>query len=314
MDRLIEIETFLRIAEEGSLAGAARKLHRTPSSVSKILKNLEERLGTWLVTRSTRSLALTEAGEQFYARCRSVVSDIEEAEDLVHQMHSQPGGHLRVIGMNVLSQDLLMPLITQFMQANPGITVDLSQVERMPDLTRAAADVVLRIGQVTTKGLICERLVESHRVICAAPSYLERHGRPEKFEDLAEHNCLVFSHNPALNVWQTERGGQLVSIEPRGDLTSNSGELLRQAVLAGQGIAQLSDVLVGPDLRAGRLVALLPEQLGWTTNHVCAIYPRRRQAPHKVTAFISYLREAFTPVPPWYVDPADFTKSAPLHR
>lgn len=300
MDRLVEIETFLRIAEEGSLAGAARQLRRTPSSVSKILKGLEERLDTGLVTRTTRSMALTEAGEQFYNRCRSILQEIEEAEGTVSDLHTRPSGHLRVVGMNVLSQELLMPLITEFLSQNPDITIDLVQTDVLPDLIRSGADVALRIGEVTAKALVCERLAPSHRVICAAPGYLESHGWPAQLKELSKHNCLVFGHNPALNIWQTERDGQIIGIEPRGDFSANRGELLRQAALAGLGIAQLSDVLVGPDLQAGRLVALLPEQLRRITNHVCAIYPRRQRAPHKVTAFVSFLREAFTPAPPWH--------------
>ena len=302
MDKFTEMETFLRIAEAGSLAAAGRRLGRTPSSVSKLLTGLEERLGARLVTRTTRSLALTDSGTQFLARCQSILAELEEAEVRAAELHRMPGGRLRAVGMNILSQSLLVPLITGFLRANPGITIDLVQAESLPDLTRAGADVGLRIGSLSTKGLVCEPLAVSRRVTCASPAYLVRHGRPARFEDLADHNCLTFGHNAAMNRWQIECEGRVITLQARGDFTANRGELIRQAALAGWGVCHLSDVLVGPDLLSGRLVALFPEQIEQVTNHVCAIYPRRQRVPRKVTAFVEHLRTAFTPVPPWHVD------------
>lgn len=292
MNKIEEMAVFVRVVEAGSLSAAARALRRSPSSVSKILTGLEDRLGVRLITRNTRHLQITDTGQDYYQRCRLILEDITEAEERASALHAEPGGTLRVVGMNILSQKAMMPILTGFLEKYPRISLEIHQTDIFPDLVKSGIDLALRIGGVSTAGLECVELMPSRRVICAAPDYIAVHGRPRTLSQLHLHNCMTFATNEALNTWELEGAEGTESIHVSGNLAASTAELIRQAALNGWGVCQLSDVIIGPDLKNGALVPLFPEQLDQTTNHICAVYPKRRSAPKKVLAFVEHMREA----------------------
>ncbi|MCJ8297551.1 MAG: LysR family transcriptional regulator [Pseudomonadales bacterium] len=291
MNKLIEMEVFVQVVDAGNLAAAARRLRRNPSSVSKIISALEDRLGVRLLTRTTRNMMLTDAGGDFFQHCKAILIDIDEAEEAATARHSEPRGRLRVVGMNACLPNIILPLISSFNIRYPGIQIDLNQAEYFPDMIAADMDVALRIGEVASKGLECVRLSPSSRLICASPEYLASHGKPKSFASLADHNCIGFSTNPQFNTWEISRGRQTEKHQASGNFLASNAGLIRQAALSGWGICQLSDFIIGPDIQEGRLVVLFPEQLETITNYVCAIYPRKKRPPKKTLAFVDHLKE-----------------------
>jgi DNA-binding transcriptional LysR family regulator len=155
----------------------------------------------------------------------------------------------------------------------------------------ADMDVALRIGEVTSKGLECIKLVPSHRLVCASPDYLATRGIPRTFASLADHNCIGFSALPQFDIWDLHRDGHTEQVQPTGNLVASNAELIRQAALSGWGICQLSDFIIGPDIQEGRLVMLFPEQMKTITNYICAIYPRKKRPPTKTLAFVDHLKD-----------------------
>lgn len=292
MKPLDEMQTFVCAVESGSFAGAARRLLRSPSAVSKLISGLEGRLGTRLLIRTTRMLRPTDAGRLYYERCRRILASIEEAEATVSQAHGAPQGHLRVGGLATFARSRLLPLVADFMDQYPKLTVELVQLDRRVDLTEDDVDVAIVVGEVVTKSVECVRLVPSRRVVCAAPGYLERRGAPDRVRALSEHSCLTFSRLRHLNVWDFVENGEVVSVEVDGVFTTNSFALLRRAALAGLGICRFSDFIIGPDLASGTLVPVLADQTAPGDRQICAIYPRQSSGVRKVEAFVQFLRES----------------------
>jgi len=291
MNKLIEMEIFVQVVDAGSLAAAARRLLRNPSSVSKVVSALEDRLGVRLLTRTTRNLMLTDAGRDFFEHCKAILINIEEAEEAATACHTEPRGRLRIIGMNACLPNLIIPLISDFVNRYPRIQIDLNQAMCSSDMVASDMDVALSIGEVTSKGLECVKLAPSSRIICASPGYLATHGTPQSFDNLKEHNCIGFSTNPEFNTWEFGRDGQVENIQSSGNLLASNAGLIHQAALSGWGICRLSDFIIGPDIQEGRLVVLFPEQLEIITYYVCAIYPRKKRTPNKTLAFVNYLKE-----------------------
>jgi len=285
------MEVFVQVVDAGSLAAAARRLRRNPSSVSKIISTLEDRLDVRLLTRTTRSVTLTDAGGNFFEHCKAILININDAEEAATARHREPQGQLRVIGMSVCSPNIILPLLKGFLKSYPKIKIDLNQAEYFPDMVAADMDVALRIGEVTAKGLECVKLAPSRRLICASPEYIATRGAPRSLTSLEDHNCIGFSAIQPLNTWELSRNGLIENIQPSGNLIASNAQLIRHAALSGWGICQLSDFIIGPDIRAGKLIVLFPEQLDIITNYVCAIYPRKKRSPKKTLAFVEHLEE-----------------------
>ena len=293
MKQLDEMQTFVRVVENGSFAGAARHLLRSPSAVSKVVSGLEARLGARLLIRTTRMLRPTDAGRIYYERCRRILASIEETEAVVSQAHGTLQGHLKVGGLATFARSRMLSVIAKFMERHPRMTVELVQRDRRVELTLDDVDVAIVIGEVLTKSVQCVPLVPSRRIVCAAPGYLERHGMPAKVRDLSEHNCLAFNQLRYLNVWEFVENGRVISFEVDGAFTTNSFVLLRQAALEGLGICRFSDFVIGPDVRSGALVPVLANQTAPGDRHICAIYPRQSSGVRKVETFVQFLKEAF---------------------
>jgi len=302
MDRSTQMEVFVRVAEEGGFSAAARSLKLTPSAVSKLIGRLEDRLGVRLFHRTTRSLSLTEEGRAFKDRCVEILNEIEQAEAAVSALHDHVTGTLRITATVAFTRVHVLPLLPEFMSMYPDLRVELELSDRPVDLIHDGFDVGLRLQEhMEDESLVARRLAVNRRVICASPEYIERRGTPMTPDDLLEHNCLVHSSLSAFNDWEFESESGVRVLRPKGNFEANSAYALYEAVLAGIGVARLATFVIQRDLKSGRLVPLLTEY-EHEKSSILVVYPHRRHLSSKVRAFVDFLVDRFTPVPPWEID------------
>ncbi len=299
MDNLSEMAVFAKVVQHRSFtAAAAAAMGVSKSAVSKQVGRLEDRLGARLLNRTTRTLSLTEVGEVFYEHCARIVEAAQAAADEVGSLAATPRGRLRVNAPMTFGTMHLGPLIAEFLDAHPEIEVDLVLDDRFADLVAEGFDVALRIASLVDSSLIVRRLAPMRAVLCAAPSYLDRHGTPARPEDLHEHNCFGYLYLDSGTDWNLTGVNGAVTIPLRGNLRANNGEVLRDVAHAGIGIVALPTFIVGDDLRSGDLVEVLPECLP-QTHAIYAVYPHRRHLTAKVRAFVDFLVDRFGPEPYW---------------
>ncbi len=296
MSNLADMEIFARVVTTGSMSAAARDLGLSPAVVSKRLGRLEDRLGTRLLQRTTRKIALTEDGQGYYERVQAILSDIEEAEAFLARRAEDARGTLKISAPTSFGRMHIAPYLVPFMKANPGLTVNMQLSDEMVDIVGDGYDLAIRIGELSDSTLVARRLAPVHRILVAAPSYIAERGMPRTIEDLDNHVCLAAHNN---DPWRLEGPQGAVVYRPTGPLQTNSSELVREAVLAGLGIAQRSTWDIGPDLAAGRLVRVLPDYTASRNVALYAVYPSRQFLPAKVRLFIDYLAEIYGPVPYW---------------
>lgn len=286
---------FARVVEAGSFAAAAKSLGLTRAAVSKQIAALEERVGAQLLQRTTRSMHLTEIGEEFYAHCARIAAEAAEAENAVASMQSAPRGALRVAAPVTFGRRYLTPLVAPFLSAHAEISLELALSDAEAPLGEEGFDVAVRIAPRIESGHVARLLAPSPHVLCAAPAYWERRGVPHTPEDLRDHECLLYSSLPTPSLWRFH-GGKTVRV--RGRFSVNHGESLRDAALAGVGVAYMPGFLVGPDLAAGRLVSAL-DAWAQSRQKVWAVHARGRHLAPKVRVFVEFLVARFQPAPPW---------------
>jgi DNA-binding transcriptional LysR family regulator len=297
--KLEEMTAFVHAVEHRGFSAAARELQLTPSAVSKQISRLEDRLGARLFHRSTRKLSLTQEGRAFYERCVAVLDEIEQAEQAVSELHGQVRGVLRIVAVAAFARVHLLPLLPEFMGRYPELKVALRLSERAVDLIDVGADVALQLSEmIDDESLVAKKLFTNRRLVCAAPAYLERYGIPQAPKDLLDHNCLTHSSFVHFNDWEFEGPEGTNVLHVAGNFEANSAMALYEAVLAGIGVARLATFLVGHDLATGRLVPLLTDYVHEKSS-LLVVYPHRRHLSTKVRAFVDFVSEKFTPVPPW---------------
>lgn len=284
---------FSQVVAEGSFSSAARKLGLSKASVSREVASLEQRLGAQLLRRTTRRMSLTEVGEVFLERCQRVAEEAEAAELSVGRLQAEPRGQIRVAAAMSFGHGQLAPRLPDFLARHPGMRVDLDLTDRNIDLVREKFDLSVRVAPPRSQSLVQRRICPVRLLVCASPAYLERRGTPEVPEDLAEHECLAY--RPPPEIWHFSKGRQVAT---RSRLNADNGDALRQAALAGHGIVYLPSFLLGDDVRAGRLVPLLTDDVDLETG-IYAVYPESRHLSPKVRAFIDWLAETLGPEPPW---------------
>jgi DNA-binding transcriptional LysR family regulator len=298
MDRLATMETFVRVVEAGSFVAAADRLGLSPAMVSRHVQELEERLGTRLLNRTTRRLGLTESGAAYYERCQQVLRDIEEMDLSVAREVQQPRGVLRVNAPVVFGTRHLSRVLAEYEQRYPEVAIDLNLTDRFIDLVEEGADLAVRIGVLTESTLVARRLCPVRVVLCASPGYLERHGTPRTPDDLAHHNCLGYTYTRGGAEWELIGPDGAVVVPIRGSLRANHGEVLHQAAIDGLGIALQPTFIAGEALAAGLLQPVLrdypPSELS-----AYAVFLSRKFLSAKVRTFVDFLAEKFGPEPYW---------------
>lgn len=296
MTSVLDMEIFARIVRAGTMTAASRELNISPAVVSKRIRKLEERLGCRLFQRTTRQIALTESGHSYYQRVVEILASIEEAEEAVSRDTSVAKGTLKVAAPTSFGRMHIAPHLGPFLESHPDLTVDLTLSDRLIDLVGDGVDVAIRIAELEDSSLVAHRLGPNNRVICASPTYLEHHETPQTLKDLQDHNCLAAD---AQDVWRLEGPDGPVDIRVSGRLQTNSSEVVREAVLAGIGIALRSTWDIGPQLKSGQLKILLPEYRVTSRVGLYAVFPSKRFLPIKVRLFINYLAGIYGPNPYW---------------
>lgn len=298
MSDLDSVYVFVRTVDAGSFSAAARELKVTPSAISKKVARLEDRLGVMLLNRTSRKLALTDAGRDFYRTCAQSLKAIGQAEEALSQFSSDARGLLRVAVPQGFGRLHVAPLIAEFLDRYPGIRIDLLFGRLTGHLFDERVDVIVGTSEPPDTNLVVRPLFAVDRVACAAPSYLARHARPKTLDDLGEHNCLVFTNsNAADSEWVFRIPGGHRRLRVTGNFQTNNHEALYVAALSGLGIAHMPTHVVAPALRSGELVVLFADAAlpkgaaGHETMN--AYYPKSKNRLPKVTAFVDFLVERF---------------------
>lgn len=288
--QLDEILTFMSVVDAGSFVGGGRAVGLTRSAAGKALARLESRLGARLLNRTTRHLSLTDDGRVFHEHCQQVLAALDEAEASVGDNTGTPRGVLRLTVPDAFGRLHVLPVLRKYLQTWPDVQVEVSFTDRVADIIDEGFDLAVRINVTSTDTRLVSRLVAQHPVfVCAAPAYLAARGEPQTLEELATHDCLLFSSRARRQRWRLRpKGGDYVTVEGRSRLRLDSGEAIRDAAVAGLGIAFLPAFLVDEDLAQGRLKALLPS-CETEVVRIMAFYPSKRHLPAKVRRFIDLL-------------------------
>lgn len=290
-DRFAQVLHFVEVARLGSFSAAAAKLAISTSSVSRSVTHLETRLGVRLLQRTTRSLHITEAGHAYFRRCETLLARLDAADALADESGEPFSGRLRMSVSSGLSDVKIMPALNQFMRTHPQLSIELFVGNRYVDLVDEGYDLAIRVGQPSNDGLIVRRIGENARALVASPRYIEHRGRPRRPAALAQHSLLVLANAAPGQPWQFTRGIEQADIVPRGQLLSNHTPALRQAAIAGLGIAVLPAMLIEQDLADGSLLELLPK---WARHKqpINAVFPSSRYIPARVRALVDHLSTA----------------------
>jgi DNA-binding transcriptional LysR family regulator len=293
MDTLQKMRVLVRVVEAGSFTGAAQHLNTTTAYASRAVSDLEARLRTRLLNRTTRRIALTEAGERYLHRCEEILACVDQAEAEASDAQARPSGKLKVHAMTGIGQHCIVPAIGRYQQRYPEVKVELTLAQREPDLIDEGYDVALVLAtELPDSGLISQRLCSTFSIACASPAYLKRNGVPQTPADLATHTCLQTATPifPAHEwVFQGPRGRE--SFAPTAStFCVNIAEALAVAVGEGMGIGLLPFYSAASGLRSGALVRILPE---YTTQHtnVYALYPSRQYLDAKIRTWVEFLRD-----------------------
>jgi len=299
MDRFQAVSTFAKVVELGSFARAAERLSVSTSAVSRQVADLEAHLDVRLLNRTTRKLSLTEAGQTFYERCVQLLADLEEAESSVRAAAVLPKGTLRLTCGVSFGVRYLAPAMAEFAAQHPPLVFDLDLSDRAVDLVDEGFDLAVRIGHVGHQGLVSRRIGWTRPVCCASPDYVKQHGAPTTPEDLAKHECLTYTHVPVPNVWTfTDGAGATHSVRITPRHRTNNGRMGAALAVDGMGVIFEPDFIVAPEVRAGRLVRLLP---GYepARSPIAAVYPSRRHLSAKVRSFVDFLAARFARQQDW---------------
>lgn len=292
MDRLTSMSVFVKVADLGSFAAAAKDLRLSPTMVGKHMHHLETRLGSLLINRSTRRQNLTELGRNYLDHCRRLLEEADVGDALAEEALRAPRGRLHVAAPIAFGSHGIAPVIVQFMKRYPDVTVDLTLSDRMVDLVEDGIDAAIRVGTLADSTLMSRSLSPYQAVVCAAPDYLAARGTPVHPSDLLDHDCLSYPDWPDSSRWNFSGPDGDVQVEIKSRLRINNAFGIRYAAVAAAGIVMLRAELVAEELADGRLQAVLtdyktqprPRHLVWLAN--------RRMTP-KLRAFIDFVAEAY---------------------
>lgn len=293
--RLEDIETFLAVVEAGGVSAGALRLNLAKSVVSERLKRLERALGATLLHRSVQGVTPTDRGVEFYQRSRAVLEQLDAAAEAVTEDEGALSGLLRIAGPMSFGARWLGPALFPLLREHPQLSVALDLDDRRVDLLAGGYDLGIRSGRLNDSSLVAKRLARARVLVCASPDYVKAHGKPATLEELTRHSTIGYSLLPADQVWQFEparKGGEPQSVNTQRRIVINNGDAMREAAIAGLGLAVLPSFVIADALRAGRLVDAAPalRPLG---QFIWAIYPHSRHPSRKVRVIIEQLRTAF---------------------
>ena len=290
-ERLDSLFIFVQAARYLSFSEAARHLGMSPSSVSRAVQRLEERLETRLLNRTTRSLSLTDDGERFYESSRQILSDLEEAELSLRRARSTPSGTLRINLIPSMARMHVVPALPAFLSQYPNLKLEITLSDRRIDLVEEGIDAVVRVGQSPDSNLIMQTLGMAKHVVCASPDYIKQHGEPKTPEELKHHLCIdhIVPQTGRVRDWGFQDDKELVSINVSGSVTIDQAETAMAAAISGMGIIQLYNFVVGDAIASGQLVPIL-EKYTPPAVPIAVIYAQKRYLSAKVTAFVTFMQ------------------------
>ena len=290
MDRLRDMELFVRVVETGSFSAAARNLTLGQPAVSKTIAGLEDRLGVRLLVRSTRQLSPTEAGMAFYERALRAIAEANDAEAAAQGAGAGLEGRLRICSPVTFARLHLVPKLGTFLDAHPKLRLELVMDDRVIDLVAENIDAGLRLGTLTDSALKARKLAQADRLVLASPAYLTRRGVPSTPADLLEHNGIVYGQSSGGQEWSFRRDTSETSVRIQARLTLSAAEGVREAVLAGQGFAIASRWMFAPELASGEVVPVL-EEWSLPPMDLWVIYPSGRLTSAKARAFVKWFEK-----------------------
>lgn len=289
MDRLLGMQIFVRVVETGSFSKAAREFSSTQPTVTKMVAATEDRLKVRLLNRNTRGVSVTESGALYYEKCKIIVREADEAENIARVRQTQAQGLLRVGTSVAFGRRAVVPLALEFMAQNPGVQLDLNFEDRYVDLVATGIDVAIRMGKLADSTLGARFLGINPWMIVAAPKYLSERGTPASAMDLSQHTALIYSSVLGDDVWRMSTPkGESVSVPVAGVLRSNNLSAVLSATCSGLGVAAMPRYVASDAIKAGQLVELLPDYL-LPDQEINAVFPSPKLVPGKVQAFITFL-------------------------
>lgn len=308
MSNFGDLEIFSTVVAAGSMSAAARELGLSPAVVSKRLRRLEDRLGTRLMQRTTRQIALTESGQGFYERAVAILASVEEAEAFVSKRQAEAHGTLKVTAPRAFGRLHIARHLGVFMAKYPNLSVNLVLSDEMVDIVGEGYDLAIRIAELPDSSLVARRLAEVTQVLVASPAYFDGRDMPAEPSDLKDHFCVP---SDTRDPWVLVGAEGEFTHRPSGPLQTNSSEVVIAAVHGGIGISLRSDWEVGESVRTDELCHVLPGWTGVDKVGIHAVYPSRRYLPTKVRVFIDFLSEIYGPRPYWSIDERDRVEAKP---
>ncbi|MBT3140001.1 LysR family transcriptional regulator [Ruegeria litorea] len=297
MDISAQMLLFATVVEQGSISAAARSMGQTPSAVSKQIGLLEDQVHYRLLNRTRTGVSPTHEGQEFYEKCKAMAEKFKEAEAMIQNLDGIPRGKLKIASTVAFGKSQLIPALPKFMIENPEVHVSLDLKDREVDLQGEGFDVAICFAeQRKNLDVVVRRIMQSRRVLCAAPSYLEHCGMPTDFTELAQHNCLRVAGSSRRNSWSNVEPVGEHAFEAQGTFEGNSTDVVYRATLAGVGIARLPYYMAQEKFRIGELVHVLPEYAPPSTDIVVMFAQRRNLAP-KTRAFVDFMVRQFRDAP-----------------
>ncbi|MBY5809341.1 LysR family transcriptional regulator [Rhizobium leguminosarum] len=289
---LNDILIFMAVVDAGSFIAGGQAVGLSRSAAGKAVIRLEDRLGVRLLNRTTRTLSLTEEGRMFYERGLRILVSVDEAEASVAGQDSTPRGVLRLTVDDAFGRLVVLPLLEKYLRAWPDIQVEVSFTDRLADIVEEGFDLAIRVGATATDTRLVSRVIATYKArLCASPSYLAERGEPRDVDDLAVHDCLISAGRNQRQGWRFRgEGGSWIKARGRSRLRLDSGEAIRDAALAGLGIALLPDFLVTDDLAAGHLRQILAD-FETDDAKIVTLYPDKRLLEPRVRRFIDLIVE-----------------------
>jgi DNA-binding transcriptional LysR family regulator len=298
MDTLVSMKVFRQVVEAGSFVAAAERMNMSAAMASKHVMHLEQQLGARLLNRTTRRVAPTEAGREYYDRLAQALTELDEAGQAVGAASVVPQGRLRVSSLTAFGLRHVMGAVADYAAGFPQVTVDITLSDRVVELIDEGFDVAIRAAPsgLKSSSLIARPLATAHIVLCASPEYLRRHGVPKSVADLSRHNFVQYAGASAQELAPFAEAGAAAGVKPKpgGNLIVNHLEALRVVVLQGGGLSMLGTEVVGDDIAEGRLVPLLVDALPPRELPIYAVYASRRHLSAKVRSFVDFLAARFS--------------------
>ena len=290
MDRLAAMEAFVLVVDTGSFSAAARRLNVGQPAVSKLVAQLEERLGVKLLVRTTRGLTATEAGLNYYERARRSIEEADEAESAARGAGSSLTGRLRICGAVTFARIHLMPRLPEFLARHPELEMEVVLDDRNIDLVQEGIDVALRMGQLSDSSLTARRIASGRHVVVGTPAYFERTGKPTAPGDLAAHQAVIYDQEAGGQDWTFQRDDAEIAVILKGRLRVSAAEGVRAAVLANAGIAVASEWMFSPEI-ADRTVQMVLQDWELPRIDLWAVFPAGRTATTKARTFTLFVQE-----------------------